>query len=476
MAPFTGNVRVTSHQEQTQESTGDTASCAFARAGLKSLLAWGDNPHGQLGVGDTTSRSTPTAVLGGIQFKDAEISADCGSGLTKEGVAYAWGLNTHGQLGLGVVTPTSSPVAVLGGLTFSRLEIGESSYGHQYSGLVYMWGRNDHGQLGVGDVASRSSPVAVLGGLKFAAVFRGVDGGGSAFGVERETGALYAWGGPNAFGELGVGDVIPRSSPVAVLGGLKFRKVAVGLVSTIGITESGLAYGWGSNPDGELGVGDTTPRSSPVAVLGGLTFSDIFSLPGTDNSFFGLTDAGVLYAWGSNANGELGVGDVVPRSSPVAVLGGLSWERIARLSAGSRSVIAIQRGTGAAYAWGLNNSGQLGVGDLLPRSSPVAVLGGLLFSSVTMLMGGAYGMTSTGRVYAWGLNDQGQIGDNTVVDKDEPELAHGVTEPMFEVPTTKVIPVVKGTTYKIKIGGGVSLFENTPIGRNIRRATIGYDD
>jgi alpha-tubulin suppressor-like RCC1 family protein len=472
VAPFTGNIRVTSFQDLTEEPTGALSKCVLTGAGLDGLMAWGNNANGQLGVGDTTNRSFPSLVLGSIKFKDAEISSDSGSGLVASGATYAWGLNDHGQLGVGDTTPRSSPVAVLGGLALTRVQVGKSSIGQQYSGLAYAWGLNDHGQLGVGDVASRSSPVAVLGGLKFSSVFSGADGEGSTFGVERETGSLYAWG-RNASGRLGVGDIVSRSSPVAVLGGLKFRKVVLGTNSTLGLTASGAAYGWGANTDGELGLGDVVSRSSPVAVLGGLTFKDIFSLPG--NSFFGLTEEGDLYAWGANANGQLGVGDVASRSSPVAVLGGLKWERMARLSSGARSMIAIQKGTGSAYAWGANASGQLGLGDIAPRSSPVAVLGGLKFSFVNMGNEFAYGMESNGIVYSWGSNASGQLGDFSVVAKSSPVLVPGCLEPLFQAPTTKVIPVVKGTTYKIKLGGGASFFDNTYIGKNIRRAVIGHD-
>lgn len=476
VAPLTGNVRVVAFQEPSTEPTAATADSRFSRAALLGLLAWGDNGHGQLGIGNTTNKSVPTLVVGDLRLKDAMISGDSSGAVSERGEAYAWGRNQHGQLGLGDVVPRSSPVAVLGGLSFCRVEIGETSYATQFSGQVYGWGRNQHGQAGVGDVASRSSPVAVLGGLKFAAVFHGADGEASAFGVERDTGTLYSWG-QNNHGRLGVGDVSSRSSPVAVLGGLKFRKVALGVDCTVGLTESGLAYAWGFNIDGELGVGNVVSRSSPVAVLGGLVFRDVaVMLSGATTSFFGLQDDGTLYAWGANDNGQLGVGDTINRSSPVAVLGGLKFESLARLSAASASVIALQQGTGAAYAWGENSAGQLGVGDIIPRSSPVAVLGGLKFASIVVDDLSAYGQAGDGRFYAWGDNTVGQIGDNTVVSKSSPVLVQGLTEPLFEVPTMKVIPVVAGTTYKIKLCGGISFFGTTNIGKNIRRATVAYEN
>lgn len=475
VAPITGNVRVISFQEPSEEATATTAENAFSRCGMKTFLAWGNNSNGQLGVGDTTDRSVPTPVLGGVQLKFVDISSDHGVGQSEDGHTYVWGKNTHGELGFGLVGLDTTAPALTNFPPFTRVEIAESSYGQAYSGLLYAWGRNQFGQLGVGDVVPRSSPVAVLGGLKFAAVFHGTEGEGSCFGVERDTGLLYAWG-KNDFGQLGVGDTAARSSPVAVLGGLKFRKVAVGFDSVVGLTESGVAYGWGANSDGELGVNNVTHRSSPVAVVGGLTFVDVFALPGADNSFYGLTDDGSLYAWGANFNGQLGEGSVASKSSPVAVIGGLKWERIARLNSDSRSVIALQLGTGSAYAWGENNAGQLGTNDVTPRSSPVAVVGGLKFSSIAMGSDFAYGSASDGRYYAWGSNTQGQLGDGTTVAKSSPVVIAAFTEPFFETPITKVVSVVEGTTYKIRAGGGASFFGLTNIGRNIRRVTVAYEN
>lgn len=476
VSPLTGNIRVLSFQEPSQEPTGANQDSSFARSGLKSYQAWGDNADAQLGVGDTTDRSYPAPAGGNPQLKSFEIGSETGSGFGVDEQLYCWGFNRHGQVlntpvGLNQTIPALATTAI----SFTRVDIDESAWGQTFSGLLYAWGRNQHGQLGLGDVTPRSSPVAVLGGLKFCSVFHGAEGEASVFGVERDTGLLYAWG-KNDKGQLGVGDVASRSSPVAVLGGLKFRKVAVGSSSVVGLTESGVPYAWGGDADGELGVGGgLLSRSSPVAVLGGLTFVDVFALPGSDNSFFGLTESGSLYAWGANTCGELGVGDVIPRSSPVAVLGGLYWERIARLNSNTRSIAAIQLGSGAAYSWGSNANGELGLGDVASRSSPVAVLGGLTFSHINFGNGFASGQSGNGRYYSWGKNNVGQLGDGTTVSKSSPVLVAGYTEPSVEVPILKIISVVRGQTYKIKIGGGASYFGSDYIGKNIRRATIAYE-
>lgn len=284
-------------------------------------------------------------------------------------------------------------------------------------GNIFASGNNASGQLGLGDVVNRSSPVAVLGGLKFEMIVPGQD----TMSALDESGNAYAWG-LNTNGQLGLGDVASRSSPVAVLGGLTFSKIYGGAVTTYALTHDGRAYSWGLSTSGELGVGDVTPRSSPVAVLGGLQFSDLQPTQSfTPNRCFGIQrDTGTLYAWGQNTNGELGVGDVVPRSSPVAVLGGLKFSKVLTGSACMGLTTS-----GALYAWGLNTNGQLGVGDVTPRSSPVAVLGGLVVADIINL-GNAYAaLTTSGEMYTWGSNANGRLGVGDTTPRSSPVAVLG---------------------------------------------------
>src|SRR5256886_16569651 len=66
-----------------------------------------------------------------------------------------------------------------------------------------------------------------------------------------------------------------RSSPVAVVGGLRFSVLSAGGEQTCGVTTGGTAYCWGDNNFGELGDGTRTSRLRPVRVQGGLSFTAI---------------------------------------------------------------------------------------------------------------------------------------------------------------------------------------------------------
>ncbi len=259
--------------------------------------------------------------------------------------------------------------------------------------------------------------------------------------------------------------------------------------SAFGLTTAGALYGWGANANGQLGVGDVTPRSSPVAVLGGLTFTDVFQDgDGLATSTFAITADGTLYAWGGNSNGQLGLGDVTPRSSPVAVLGGLKFSRVLNClvqnSTGGGVFTLGMTTSNTLYAWGYNGDGQLGVGNVTPRSSPVAVLGGLTFATMGSPGGFVYGVTLDGLMYAWGsgLNGNGLskgdlgLGSDTAAKSSPVAVLGGLAfdyaaEPIQET----VIDVTSGTNYTVLLTDGMATFGNVPIGMNVDNITIEYD-
>src|SRR2546428_2592567 len=104
-----------------------------------------------------------------------------------------------------------------------------------------------------------------------------------------------------------------------------------------------------------------------------LTFTAVSA---SGDSGCGLTTAGAAYCWGANDRGQLGVGTTTDRSRPVRVLGTV---RFASLSTGDFHTCGLTA-EGTAYCWGLNEQGQLGDGTEKQRSSPVAVVGGLRLS------------------------------------------------------------------------------------------------
>jgi len=194
-------------------SSGSEHSLALTYDGK--LYAWGYNGVYNLGDGTNVMKSSPVLVLGFNSWGgDISASYNYNIALDSGGYAWGWGANNAGQLGLGDTTTRSSPELVLGFNSFKSISAGQThAIGVTKDGNAFAWGSNNNGQLGDGTVAAKSSPVPVLGGIKWKKISCG-----NNFNIGLTTdGILYGWG-VNANGQLGLGDVTPRSSPVLVLG------------------------------------------------------------------------------------------------------------------------------------------------------------------------------------------------------------------------------------------------------------------
>jgi alpha-tubulin suppressor-like RCC1 family protein len=147
----------------------------------------------------------------------------------------------------------------------------------------------------------------------------------------------------------------------------------------------------------------------PLPVSGGLTFA---SISAGESHTCGIATDGALYCWRWNLEGELGDGNAPALSAtPNKIASGQSFLTV---SAGAMHTCAIDT-THALYCWGLNASGQPGLGASGPTiaATPQRVVGGLAFAKISL--GGAHSCAATtdGVWYCWGQNDSGQLGVGT---------------------------------------------------------------
>ena len=310
-----------------------------------------------------------------------------GGSTVSTGELWAWGEDGAG--GLGISEPSgnnrSSPVQITlapgantdDWQTVDLDNLGLTKYGagdHAASaingdGKLYTWGRANNGEGGRGSTAAVSCPVQV-GSLTDWAY---CTGGYSMWAVKTDS-TWWFIGGINNQGGAGQGSTttLTYSSPVQIGSETYWSKCAGNYRLSFAITNHGSSndgklFGVGDNGNGVLGVGDETDRSSPIQVGALETWSQI-SVGFTE--VVAIMSDGRLFAWGRNTWGQLGLGDTTDRCSPVQVGSGTDW---AYASMGFKSGVWAVKTDGTLWAWGLNDYGQLGLGDTTNRSSPVQV-------------------------------------------------------------------------------------------------------
>jgi alpha-tubulin suppressor-like RCC1 family protein len=170
-----------------------------------------------------------------------------------------------------------------------------------------------------------------------------------------------------------------------------------------------LATAWTLGPGG--GPKEVRASASGVATgsfraAGTIVFKTVMV---GDRHACGLGDDGAAFCWGSNDAGQLGIGvtgtpPLFSNLTPLVVAGGLSF---LRGTSGDAHTCAITL-LAVAYCWGANDAGQLG--SSASGVSPAQVSGSSAFSILSAGVKHTCGLTTGGRIFCWGSNAEGQIG------------------------------------------------------------------
>ena len=357
------------------------------------------------GTAQSTSATVSIAGLPRVAAGGAHTVARSADGLS----VWAWGDNGLGQLGSAGPAPQPQPQRVVGLPRVSAIAAGAShSLALGADGSVWAWGGNANGALGDGTRISRAQPQRVAGVDGAVAVAAG-DGRSLAL---RADGSVLSWG-ENASGALGLGTRVDALRPERVGSGAAgfggIVAVAAGARHTLALRTDGRVFAFGEVavplPDGVVA------QTSPVLLEGLSTIAGISA--GSGHSL-AVDISGRLWAWGLNGTGQLGLGDTAPGATPALLTsaqGGASLLPGLLAVAGDSYAIALPL-SGPLLSWGSAASGQLGSG---PSTAPVlrpaaqGPLGGAL-SSIAAGRAHALAVLADGSVRAWGANVSGQLG------------------------------------------------------------------
>jgi hypothetical protein len=220
----------------------------------------------------------------------------------------------------------------------------------------------------------------------------------------------------------------PPNRPVFLDGldavGFNFSIISEGRTTTathtVHLKSDGSVWAWGNNANGQLGNGTTTNSAVPVQLSG---LSGVKTLAAGNDYTVSLKSDGSVWAWGNNTNGQLGNGTTTQSATPLQVTG---LTGVTAIAAGYDHTVALVN-DGSVWAWGNNSNGQLGDGSTTQRNGPVQV-GGVI-GATAIAAGNGYTMVlaSNSTVWAWGNNSNFQLGNGTATSSVTPVQVSGLS-------------------------------------------------
>jgi alpha-tubulin suppressor-like RCC1 family protein len=340
----------------------------WSYTGAGALFAWGRNNSAgrSLGLNDAINRSSPTQVPGTTwkQVFTPGYSPSVQHAIKTDGTLWSWGYNSSGSLGTPApgVSGYSSPIQIGSDTTWKSVAKSMFAAGAiKTDGTLWMWGQGSNGKLAQNNTTSYSSPKQIPG-----TTWKIISGTYQSFTAIKTDGTLWEWGRTSA---SNLPTNSKYSSPIQIGSDTTWSTFANKVGASGALKTDGTLWMWGENQSGQLGINDTIRRSSPVQVPGTWT-----NLGGNGQSNYGTKSDGTLWTWGYNEVGNLGQNSQTDYSSPVQIPG-TTWNNIfAGGEAASSSSTVATKTDGTLWAWGYGaNYGQLGLNDLINRSSPTQI-------------------------------------------------------------------------------------------------------
>ena len=393
-----------------QASAGNSTSLAIKTDGT--LWSWGSHGTGLTGVNQFTgTQATPARVNLDTDWLMVSAGISNVFAVKTDGSLWGWGTNTSGQLGL-TVTGTSSvrvPTRIGGDSTWVEAQasldsVAAASFGRKSDGSLWVWGQSGDAIAGaVGYLPVAIAPTRIFAD-RIVQSFS-VRGDAEVGALIRQDGTLEIWGDNASIYRLGLGN-LTSPTPTAVGDTAEWVSVANGEEHSVGVRADGSLWQWGAVADWPAYGGRGLARPTRIS-----TTTDWATVAtGYGTAYFALKRNGELWRWGYSQNyGLMGSGQAVNLLVPTR-LGTDLWKAIA---VGGAHVLAVQM-DGSLWAWGNNNSGQLGTGSTTASYTPVRIGTDSDWAWVTTNQndnGSSYlgdetsfGLKTDGSLWAWGAN------------------------------------------------------------------------
>ena len=369
----------------------------------ETAFSFGLNNQGQLGLHqDEQNLNIPTIIHefneNGRQIQSIAASLIHSVILTKSGVIHTCGGNDHNQLGRDNRKKTIfRPVNALESRKLLHISAGNTFTSTiSQTSKLFSWGNNTSGELGIGDRENYSRPKPSPKPLNVVQFESGAD---HTLGLTT-SGNVVVFG-AGSFGQMGNNQYTSLSmpTPVSLLVHRPVIQICTGTGSNfcMALTIGGNLYTWGQNNFGQLGTGDTKDRYKPCLIKR-LRVAKIKSIHAGQYHVLAVASAGTIFSWGKNQDGQCGIGrqDKGMNTTPIVRLPSvverlqdiLMTKKVLNITCGLSHTLlllenkqvgkknaeddlaAFSSTTTTVMSFGLNSSGQLGLGTTENSARP----------------------------------------------------------------------------------------------------------
>jgi alpha-tubulin suppressor-like RCC1 family protein len=329
--------------------------------------------------------------------------------LKNDSTLWSWGYNSDGFLGTGNRTHKSEPTQIDSIVKWKSIAVGvQSSFAIKADNTLWAWGSSDFSRLGINTVSLFFAlPTQVGNDNTWAFVSPG-----NKHGLALKTdSSLWAWG-LNAFGEVGDGTTITKTTPVLINSDKDWRQIEASNNTSsmsMGIKNNGTLWGWGRGFFGDTSIQYQMPFKTPRQIGKDSNWKKI--VIGSEQCMALKTDSS-LWTWGvANTQGALGDSGLAYRLWPKQIMPSSKFIDIAAM----QTSIAV-RADGKVFGCGRNREGQLGLGDTIDRFTFTETS---YTGTVKQIQSGACTMIldSNDVLWAAGANVYGSIGDGTTINR-----------------------------------------------------------